>query len=78
MDFGRVLGRFWESKILDFRTFFDVFSKHFSNNVWEGQKIDKKSPTRVAYYSFWVGLAECAASGGEKKERGGRPRMKNL
>ena len=24
--FGRVLGGFWEAKILDFRTFFDVFS----------------------------------------------------
>ena len=29
MDFGRVLGGFWEAKILDFRTFCDVFSKSF-------------------------------------------------
>ena len=45
-DFGRVLGGFWEAKILDFRIFFDVFSKHFSSNVLEGKKIEKNRPTR--------------------------------
>ena len=43
--FGRVLesvlGEFWDAKILDFRSFFDVFSKHFSNIILEGQKIEK-------------------------------------
>ena len=43
---GRVLGGFWEPKILDFRTFFDVFSKHFSNTILEGQKIEKSGPKR--------------------------------
>ena len=46
MDFGRVLGEFWEAKILDFRIFFDVFSKHFSNIILEGQKIEKSGPKR--------------------------------
>ena len=46
-DFGRVLGGVWEAKILDFRTFFDVFSKSFSQHAWEGQKIDPRDPTRV-------------------------------
>ena len=46
MDFGKVLGGFWKTKIDDFRIFFGVFSKHFSNNFLEGQKIQKKSPTR--------------------------------
>ena len=40
-DFGRVLGGFWEAKILDFRTFFAVFSmQNFECNL-EGQKIEK-------------------------------------
>ena len=30
IDFGRVWGGFWEAKIIDFRTFFDVFSKQIS------------------------------------------------
>ena len=70
-DFGEVLGGFWDLKILDFRTFFDVFSKHFSSNVLDSQKIEKNCPTREHTSSFWVGPAECAASGGEKK-RGGQ------
>ena len=40
--FGRVLGGFWEAKILDFRTFFAVFSmQNFECNL-EGQKKRKK------------------------------------
>ena len=45
IDFGWILGRFWEAQILDFRIFFDVFSKHFSNNFLEGQKNTKNHPT---------------------------------
>ena len=37
-----ILGWFWEAKILDFRIFFHVFSKHFSNSILEGEKIEKK------------------------------------
>ena len=46
MDLGKILGRFWEAKIIDFRTFFDVFSKHFSSNVLESKKIEKNCPTK--------------------------------
>ena len=37
------MGGFWEAKILDFRTFFDVFWKSFLKRVPEGEKIDKKT-----------------------------------
>ena len=33
--------QFWEGKVLDFRTLFDVFSKQISKRVLEGQKIRK-------------------------------------
>ena len=39
MDFGRVWGGFWEAKIINFRTFFDVFSKQNLKHVLEVQKI---------------------------------------
>ena len=39
--FGRIWGRFWEPKIIDFRTFFDDFSKQISKHVLEGQKMRK-------------------------------------
>ena len=39
-------GGFWEAKIIDFRTFFDVFSKQISNNILEDQKIEKKRPKK--------------------------------
>ena len=42
MDFGRVLGGVWEAKILNFRTFFDVFSMSFFKRASEGEKIDQK------------------------------------
>ena len=38
--FGRVWEGFWEAKILDFRSFFDVFSKWFLKRVPEGEKIE--------------------------------------
>ena len=77
MDFGKVLGRFWEAKILDFRTFFDVFSKHFFKIFLEGQKIKKKSPTREHTGDFGTGLRNERPPGREE-ERGGRPRMKDF
>ena len=61
--FGRVLG----SQNPWFSHFFIIFSKHFSNNFLEGQKIEKNHTTRVAYHSFWDGPAKCASPGGEKK-----------
>ena len=43
IDFGRILGGFWEGKILDFRTFFVIFSMQNLACNLEGQKIEKKS-----------------------------------
>ena len=74
MDFGRVLGRFWESEILDFRIFFDVFSKHFSNNFLEGRKIAKKGPEKPQVI-FLAGPGGMRGLRGREKERGGRPKM---
>ena len=42
-DFGRVLGAFWEAKILDFLTFFVIFSMQNLECNLEGQKIEKNS-----------------------------------
>ena len=41
-DLGRVWGVFWETKILDFRIFFDVFSEHILKRVSEGKQKQKK------------------------------------
>ena len=71
MDFGRVLRRFWGAKILDFRAFFDVFSKHFFNNFLEGQKIEKKSPTEERTPHFGTGLRN-ERPPGERRREGGK------
>ena len=42
IDFGGVLGGFWAAQILDFRTFFDDFSKQILQSVLEGPKKDEK------------------------------------
>ena len=44
--FKRVWEGFWEAKILDFRIFFDVFSKSFLKRVPEGEKIEPRSRKR--------------------------------
>ena len=49
--FGGVWEGFWEAKILDFRTFFDVFSKSFLKCVSEGEKKKQTFPL------FGVGFA---------------------
>ena len=69
MDFGTVLGGFWEAKIVDFRIFFDVFSMHFSSNVSESQKIKEKSPKKPLV--IFLGRP-CGMRGlrGREKERG--------
>ena len=71
MDFGRVLEGFGEAQILDFRIFFDVFSKHFSNNFLEGQKIAKKGPTKPQAHFFGTALRN-ARPPGERKREGGK------
>ena len=69
MDFGRVLGGFWEAKILDFLIFLNIFSKHFSNNFFEAQKNKKNSPTRSSITHFGSVLRN-ARPPGKEKERG--------
>ena len=46
-----VLGGFWEAKILDFRTFFDVFSMSFFKRASEDEKIETKcEKTKVSRF----------------------------
>ena len=65
--FGRVLGGFWEPEILDFRTFFDVFSKQILKRVSEGQKIDQNGPKDADDAHLGSGLRWSPSSWGEKK-----------
>ena len=39
--FGKVLGWFWETKILNFRSFLDVFSKSILKHFSEDEKMDQ-------------------------------------
>ena len=56
MVFGRVLGGVWKAKILDFRTFVDVFSmQNFDCNL-EGQKIEKKVAKNIFGPNFGAAL----------------------
>ena len=52
MDFGWVWGGFWEAKILDFLTFFVIFSKQILKDFLEGYKIEKKSVSRRSAGDF--------------------------
>ena len=70
IDFGWTLGGFWGAKILDFRTFFDVFSKHFFNSFLEGQKIAKKGPKKPRGTHFGTGLRNERPLGERKREGG--------
>ena len=45
VDFGWIWGGFWEAKILDFRTFFVIFSMQILECKLEGQNIEKKAQT---------------------------------
>ena len=63
-----VLGGFWEAKIIDFCTFFDVFAKHFSNYILEGQKIEKNDPTRDQRKIFGSDLRNARPAGEGKRE----------
>ena len=70
MDFGRVLGGVWEAKNLDFRTFFDDFSKQILEDVLERQKNEKKSVRRRSAGDFGGGLADVPDPG--ERKRGGQ------
>ena len=65
--FGEGLGSFWETKILDFHTFFDVFSKSFSKHAREEQKIDPRSLQVRKLRFFASGFWWSPPSWGEKK-----------
>ena len=70
MDFGRVLGRFWEAKIIYFPTFFNVFLKLKFERCFESKNLRKKRQTDAGVTSLtpsWAGPAECAGCWGEKK-----------
>ena len=62
----------WDAKILDFRTFFDVFSMSFFKRASEDEKIDQNEPTRRRRQKFWAGLRCTGPSWGENIERGTR------
>ena len=70
MDLGLVLGRVWEAKILDFRTFFDVFSMLISKRVREGEKMHQKSEKSKVRSNLGSGLRWSPGSWGEIIERG--------
>ena len=61
--------RFWEPKIIDFRTFFDDFSKQISKLVLEGQKM-RKNREKTADSKFWGRGAGGRRLPGEKYKEG--------
>ena len=65
-----VLGWFREAKILDFRTFFDVFSKSFLKRVSEGEKIDQKCEKTKLFRFLGFGFRCTGRAWGEIIERG--------
>ena len=72
MDFGRVLGGFWEAEILDFRTFFVIFSmQNFECNL-EGQKIEKNG-SKTIFDLILGSLLRSVRAWGEGFRMGGKP-----
>ena len=69
-DFGRILGPFWEGKIIDFRTFFAIFSMQNLECKLEGQKIEKKRQQERSSPFHPLGLAVRAGLGGRIKDGG--------
>ena len=68
LDFGKDLGGFWESKIINFRTFSHVFWKQISNNVLEAKKIEKNgSKTTMGHHLGWD-LRNVRPAGERKRE----------
>ena len=71
MDFGRVLGGFWEVKNLDFRTFFDVVLKLNFERCFESKNLRKQMPNHEV--STHLGPARRNVRGaGERKREGFR------
>ena len=69
---GRVLGRLWDAKNLDFRIFFDVFSKSFLKRVSKRQKIAPSRPKRRRRQNFGAGLRWGEEPSWGEKERGSK------
>ena len=73
------MGRFWEAKIIDFRIFFDIFSKQNLKGILEDPKIEKKALKTKKIEIFDRPDGMCGARG---RERGGirtsRPRLLEL
>ena len=70
MDFGRVLGGFWEAKILDFRIFFAIFSMQIFECKLEGQKIEKKG-FKIIWIWFLRPIPRSVRAWGEGFRMGG-------
>ena len=69
MDFGRVLGGFWEAKILYFPTFFDVVSMLNFERCFESKNLRKKCQTMKFDAILGRAGGMCGVLGREK-ERG--------
>ena len=67
MDSGRVSEGFGEAKILDFRTFFDVFSISFFKRGSEGEKIDQKCEKTKLFRFLASGLRWSPGSWGKER-----------
>ena len=68
MDFGRVLGGFWEVKNLDFRIFFDVVSMLKFERCFESKSLRKKHQTDAGVSHFGPARRNVRGAGGRKRE----------
>ena len=68
MDFGRVLGGFWEAKILYFLIFFDVFLKLKFERCFESKNLRKKRQTDAGVTHFGPGRRNVRGAGERKRE----------
>ena len=67
-DFGCILGGFWEAKIINFHTFFDVFSKSILKRGSEGEQIDQKCEKSKLFRFLATGLRWSPPRWGNLKE----------
>ena len=68
MDFGRVLGGFWEAKILYFPIFFDVFLKLKFERCFESKNLRKKRQTDAGVTHFGPARRNVRGAGERKRE----------
>ena len=68
MDFGRVLGGFWEAKILYFLIFFNVILKLKFEGRFEGTNLRKKRQTRENDTHLGLGRRNARGAGERKRE----------